>query len=56
METFSVGEVVQGFGLSNAGRFATVKAVGKTAGRVQLELHLTGRVFWTWTKFWRLAD
>ncbi len=52
---FSVGDTLQGFGLTNAGRFATVKAIGK-GGRIQIERHLDGKVFWTFPTYWRLAD
>jgi hypothetical protein len=56
MDGFSVGDVVQGFGLHNAGRFATVKKLSNTRGRALLEMHLDGRQVWVWLKFWRLAE
>ena len=43
-----VGTVLQGFGLNNAGRYYTVLTIGKTRGRVSLERHLDGKVFWTY--------
>lgn len=50
-----VGATLQGFGLSNAGRFYTVQAIGGS-GRVRLVEHLTGRDFWTFTRYYRVAE
>ena len=41
----AVGQVLQGFGLHNAGRYYTVEKIGRT-GRVKLHRHLDGRRFW----------
>lgn len=52
----SEGTVVVGTGLSNAGRAYTIRQVSKTtAERVQLEEHLTGRTFWTFFRYYRVA-
>lgn len=54
---FSVGDVLQGYGLHNAGRFYTVvhiPASGKE-GRITVEEHITGRKFKTWCAWMRLA-
>lgn len=53
---YVVGSVVKGFGLHNAGHHYTVLAIGRTAGRVRLEEHLTGRTFWTFDKWYRVVD
>lgn len=50
-----VGSTVKGFGLHNAGRHYTVRAIGKSRGRVQLEENLTGRVFWTFITYYRVV-
>jgi hypothetical protein len=48
----AVGSVLIGTGLQNAGRAYTVKIIrGK---RVQLEEHLTGRLFWTFPSHYRV--
>lgn len=52
----TVGDVLKGFGLHNAGRYYTVRALSRTTGRVQLEEHLTGRVFWTFCRYYRQED
>ena len=48
-----VGDVLQGYGLSNAGRWATIKAIGKTARRVLICRHLDNKEYWTFTTYWR---
>ena len=53
---FSVGDVIQGYGLNNAGRFYTVKDLGRSSGRIYIEEHLTGREFWTSDIYYRLAE
>jgi hypothetical protein len=52
----SAGATVQGFGLANAGRYATVVEVGRTRGRLLLELHLTGKRQWMWARYWRVVS
>jgi hypothetical protein len=48
----AVGSVLVGTGLQNAGRSYTVRIIrGK---RVQLEEHLTGRLFWTFPRHYRV--
>ena len=53
---YQVGSTLQGFGLSNAGRYYTVIAIGRSAGRVHLEEHLTGRKFWTFMRYYRVIN
>lgn len=53
---YSVGDVLVAYGLQNAGRSYTVLAISSsTTGRVRLEEHLTGRKFWTFDRYYRLA-
>lgn len=55
--TVVAGSVLQGFGLSNAGRFATVVEVSKsTRGRALIERHLDGKRLWTFLRYWRKAE
>jgi len=53
---YSVGSVMQGFGLHNAGRYYTVRALGKTSGRIYLEEHRTQRHFWTFDRWYRVSQ
>lgn len=50
------GDVLQGYGLQNAGRFATIELVGRTARRVFLRRHLDNKAYWTFTTYWRKAE
>jgi hypothetical protein len=51
---FCVGDIVQGFGLHNAGRYYTVKAIGtRNAARVELVRHLDGHRFWAFASSYR---
>lgn len=52
----SVGDVIRGFGLQNAGRHYTVLQLGNTSGRVYLEEHLTGRKFWSFDRHYILEQ
>lgn len=47
------GAVVQGFGLHNAGRHYTVRAI--KGQRIQLEPHLGGKAFWTKPDWYRVV-
>jgi len=53
---YSIGDVLTGYGLQNAGHSYTVLAIGRTAGRVRLEEHLTGRKFWTYDRYYRVSE
>ena len=55
-ESYQVGSVLQGTGLTNAGRHYTIKHIGRIAGRVCLVEHLTERTFWTYIRHYRLMD
>ena len=51
---FRPGDVLVGFGLANAGRYATVIQVkGK---RIRIQRHLDGKDFWTFPTYWRLSS
>ena len=52
---YSVGSTLCGIGLTNAGRSVTVLAIGRTAGRIRVEEHITGRTFWTFDRSYRVA-
>lgn len=53
--TVKVGDVLQGFGLSNAGRYFTVLSVGKS-GRARLQRHIDGKTFWTFLRYYRVVE
>jgi hypothetical protein len=44
-----VGATLQGFGLNNAGRFYTVKQLGK-GDRIRVERHIDGKDYWVFFK------
>ncbi len=52
---FAVGCVVQGFGLHNAGRYCTVKAIS-SKGILTLESHLTNGTFKDINTYWRVIE
>lgn len=54
---YTGGEVLQGFGLHNAGRFYTVVGTRPHARRpYKLERHLDGKCFWTDARFTREVE
>lgn len=50
------GDVLQGYGLANAGRYITIVEVGKTAGRALVERHIDGKRFWTFLRYYRKGE
>ena len=50
---FSVGDTLIATGLQSAGRSHEVLIIGRS-GRVQLRENLSGRVFWTFARHYRV--